>query len=106
METNSIRPLPSNLKSETLVTSYFDKEALGVVGINICDVLEALWPGYWERELFTRLSYEATLEAILAWCKDHGAHYYARPREQFDECEAAQETVDLGLRRVVLEDLS
>ena len=106
METNSIKPLPIGLKTSTLVTSNFDKEALGVVGVNVCDVIDFVIPGYWKMDFNVRPDYETTQAAILAWCKDHGAHYYARDREHFNTCEAAQETVDLGLRRVVLEDLS
>lgn len=101
-----IAPLPSDLKTETLVTSIFDRNALDVVGIDIMGIIELLWPGYWEKGLYMTLSYETTRARVEAWCRDHGAHYYARGREQFDECEAAQEAVARGLRRVVLEDLS
>ena len=103
---NAAQPLPSGLKTETLVTDIFDRAALGVVGIDVTGVLELLWPGYWDRRLYETLSYEDTRGGILTWCEAHGAHYYARGREEFDTCEAARETVAAGLRRVVLEDLS
>jgi hypothetical protein len=102
---NPAQPLPSGLKTETLVTNTdpFDYAAFGVVGIDVAGVLELLWP---DRRLYETLSYEDTRVAIVTWCEAHGAHYYARCREEFDTCEAARETVAAGLRRVVLEDLS
>lgn len=100
-------PLPAGLRTETLVTSYFDRDALGVVGINVCDLIDLLFPEYWGN--FGRdpeWNYAAVQARIHAWCVDHGCHYYARGRHEFDTCEAATEAVALGLRRVVLEDLS
>jgi hypothetical protein len=106
METNSIKPLPVGLKTETLVTSYFDKEAFGVVGINVCDVLSHLFPDYWDMSKWATRSYEADRAAVLEWCDAHGAHYYARGREDFSLTEAREEAVSMGLARVVYEDLS
>lgn len=101
-----MKPLPSTLKTTTLYASLFDRDAAEVTGIDIVDVLEMLWPGYWERGLYTKLSYDTTRSRIEAWCRDHDAHYYSRPRDSFDDCDAAAEAAAKGLSRVVLEDLS
>mgnify|MGYP006275711121 CR=1 FL=1 len=102
MDTNP-KPLPEGLKTEA-ISSFFGGKT--VEGINVCHLLEVLYPGYWKQSLYLEVSYEASRVRIESWCREHGAHYYARGREEFSEGEARAEAEALGLTRVVLEDLS
>ncbi len=73
---------------------------------NICDVLIAVYPGYWEMAWNDRPSYEASRAKVAAWAAEHGAAMYAADREDFSLYDAAHLAVGQGLRRVVVEDLS
>ena len=69
--------------------------------VNICDLLERLYPdghlgvdGYGERH------------SVKKWCDENESHYYAAPREDFFMFVAVQETLAEGKDVVVVEDLS
>lgn len=72
--------------------------------INVCDLLGVLFGESWASD-YDR-SYEETQAAILTWCKANGAHYYARPRENYSRIEAIAEARSAGNVTVVVEDLS
>ncbi len=84
-----------------------NSEAVKVV--NICDLLITLFgpnhystfsgmPGYVE--------YGAQCAAVIKWCKENNAHYYAADREDFSQYEAQSQAAALNLSTVVVEDLS
>ena len=106
--TTTAQPLPVGLKTETLHACLpMPGEPLdSVEAINVCDLLEMLYPGYWTAERYLHISYEDSRDLIESWCRLHGAYYYARGREEFSPYEAREEALSYGLRRVVLEDLS
>lgn len=78
----------------------------GVQVINICTLIEHLYPGYYDRPYAERPDYKTRCEDVMSWCKLNKAHSYERDRESFSKYEAACEARDLGLRVVVVEDLS
>jgi hypothetical protein len=102
------KPLPVGLKTETLHACLpMPGEPLGSVeAVDICDLMEVLYPGYWDEQRYLKITYEVSRNRVESWCREHGAHYYARPREEFSTYEAREEALSYGLRRVVLEDLS
>ncbi len=82
-------------------------EAIKVV--NICDLLITLFgpnhystfhgmPGY--------VDYSEQNAAVMKWCKENNAHYYAADREDFSQYEAKCQAAALNLSTVVVEDLS
>ena len=73
--------------------------------INVCTLMEHLWPGYFDSATFD-LTYEEEGTAIMNWASTNNAHIYCRPREDFFLFEAVDETIAKGLRIVVVEDMS
>ena len=55
---------------------------------------------------FDREDYLDESRALMEWCERHRVHYYARPHDRFSIQEGCNEARDLGMLRVVLEDLS
>jgi hypothetical protein len=76
----------------------------GVAVVSVCDLLDGLYGSAWTMDYTT--SYEERQATIMAWCLVHGAHYYARGREEFDELEGIDEARVAGRQVVVMEDLS
>jgi len=75
------------------------EECAGVLLVNVCHLLDSLFGECWPE-------YEAECAAVKSWCVAHEASYYAAPREDFYEGEAAELALREGHRVVVLEDLS
>ena len=98
MDNNSF---PANLPVENLMI-----EGRTVATVNICDLLDLLYPGYWSARRYMDLDYAPTQVAIDEWCAAHGAYYYAAPRDEFSVSDAVLIAADRGLSVVVLEDLS
>jgi len=95
------KPLPTNLPVENL--TFEDRT---VATVNICDLLDLLYPGYWSARRYLDIDYAVTGPAIDEWCAAHGAYYYAAPRDEFSVSDAVLNAADRGLSVVVLEDLS
>jgi hypothetical protein len=95
MKTPSIKPMSLVLADRVEVEVY-----------SICAVLGAIYPGYWDMSWAVRPSYEVSRTAVALWAQEHGAHNYAEDRESFSTVRAAFEAERLGLKRVVVEDLS
>ena len=94
-------------RSPSLPLTPVDVEGLvRVQTINICDLLDALIPGYWSMDFLQRPDYTTTQAAVTDWCRTHGAYHYAEPREEFSRYGAACAALRAGLELVVLEDLS
>ena len=82
--------------------TLYSKDGVHMVRVvNICDLLERLYPdghlgvdGYGERH------------SVKKWCDENESHYYAAPREDFFMFVAVQETIAEGKDVVVVEDLS
>lgn len=72
--------------------------------INICDLLENLFPGYFDGKV--RPGFDETGEAVIEWCKKNDAHFYARCREDFFMWEGVDEASSAGKTVVVVEDMS
>lgn len=68
----------------------------GIEIFNICDLLP----------LETGASYEAECDAVMQWCADNDAAYYAADREDFSLFEAVRTAQAENKFRVVVEDLS
>ena len=94
-------PLPTNLPVEN-----FTFEGRTVSAVNICDLLDLLYPGYWSARRYLDIDYTVTGPAIDVWCAAHGAYYYAAPRDEFSVSDAVLDAAARGLSVVVLEDLS
>ena len=85
---------PSQIKSrEELQTRNLD-----ITVLSICDTLDALG--------LDNLDYMAGGKVLMAWCQEHGVHYYAQPREDFFIGAAVTEAEERGLKYVVVEDMS
>lgn len=106
MDTSNTKPIPSDIKTAPISSWGWDAADKEVVGINVCSLIGHLFPDYWDMSKWSTRSYEADRKAILEWCAEHGAHYYARGREDFSLSEAREEALTQGLVRVVYEDLS
>ena len=74
--------------------------------IGICDLMEQLFPGYWDNLNFLKYDYETTSKAVREWCEANNAHYYAQPKEKFWVPIGVGEAIELGKPIVVVEDLS
>ena len=74
--------------------------------ISICDLMDILYPGYWEKQLYKHITYEESSEWMRKWCETNNAHYYAREKTRFSKNEAEYEARQLGKSIVVVEDLS
>jgi len=103
-------PLPAGLKTEIVPSDLFSYDARevhpDVTAINVTHLLEVVIPGYWSMNRRERPDYTTSRTLVASWCEAHGAHYYAKDREDFSLYEAAREAVDKGLTRMVYEDLS
>jgi hypothetical protein len=103
-------PLPAGLKTEIVPSDLFSYDARevhpDVTAINVTHLLEVVIPGYWSMNLRERPDYTTSRILVASWCEAHGAHYYAKDREDFSLYAAARQAVDAGLTRVVYEDLS
>ena len=76
----------------------FMYEKRGVKVINICTWLEVF---------FQDCADEAEIsKKLFAWCKKNKAHYYAKPKDMFNEAEAIDEAKALNRRVLIVEDLS
>jgi hypothetical protein len=76
----------------------------GVAVINVCRLLDRLFGS--DRYDRPRVSYEEESEAIRNWLHVTGAHYYAAPREDFNEYTAVRQAQEAGKTAVVVEDMS
>jgi hypothetical protein len=98
MDSNS---LPANLPVENLTF-----EGRTIAAVNVCDLLDLLYPGYWSARRYMDIDYADSQSVIEEWCSAHGAYYYAAPRDEFSVSDAVLIAADKGLSVVVLEDLS
>ena len=76
----------------------------GVAVINVCTLLDRLLG----RDRYERndVTYEEETKAVRNWLHVTGAHYYAAPREKFNEYTAIREAKKAGKTAVVVEDMS
>jgi hypothetical protein len=95
--------LPSSLPT---ILVHIDFDGPEVRTINITDLLEVVFPGYWSMDFLQRPDYTASQAAVTDWCRTHGALHYAAPREEISRYTAACAAHAAGLELVVLEDLS
>jgi len=52
------------------------------------------------------VGYMESGDVLRDWCSAYGAHYFARPREEFFIRTAVEEAANQGYPKVVVEDLS
>ena len=86
-------------------TEYYDREAdsfHSVKVVNICRLLDNLFGTDWSQ----RPSYEDSGRAVMRWCKENKASYYAADRENFNLHYACEQAKGQGHNVVVVEDLS
>jgi len=70
--------------------------------VNICRLIDKLFGNNWANHP----SYEETGKAVMRWCKENKASYYAAPREDFYLRRACEQAKSEGNSVVVVEDLS
>ena len=86
------------------VTVCTDPDIPHVNVINICALMEHLWPGYFDGK--TNPGFDETGEAIMKWAEENDAYIYSRPREDFFMFEAIDLALAAGKAAVVVEDMS
>lgn len=96
----------TSLEHRTIPVTMPDGLPGRVEAIDAHHVLCHIVPGYRLASAANRLTWSDEIALVLAWCRDNGAHHYARGREDFCFGEAASEAVERGLTRVVYENLS
>lgn len=80
-------------------------ETYGKIKIyNICDVLEAIYPGYFDMQQWP--SYEESGKMVMEWAEANDCSCYSAPRESFCMYEGAEVAIKEGKSGVVVEDLS
>jgi len=85
---------------------YLTLQDAGVEIVNDCDLMEILFPGYWSQALYANYSWEEMSCAVVKWCMENDAHYYAREKHEFIIYEAVHEAKDAGKSVVVVENMS
>lgn len=89
------------MKSPKVMESYGNVDV-----INICDLLECLFPGYFDSDAWMKIGFDEEGEAVIKWIADNDAYYYGKPKEDFFIGEAVRECAELGKYLVVVEDMS
>ena len=74
--------------------------------ISEVDLLDVLFPGYWEEQKFLKISYAEETAAIMGFCSKNNFHYYAKPKGEYNEYEALQEADLKRFDGVVVDCLS
>ena len=74
--------------------------------VNICDLLEILYPNYWSLGLYKSISYQESSKRILHWCIINNYTYYGAPKERFSESEAQKLAFEGNYEGVVVENMS
>lgn len=69
------------------------------------DLLDQLFGDAWYTNPSV-VTYDITSQAIIDWCKANGAAYYADDNEEFSLYVARRVAAELGLSKVVVENLS
>ncbi len=73
--------------------------------VNICDLMFELYgPDYFNTT--TSRSWDEESKAVIDWCDEHNAYYYAACREDFSIYDAANQAEKAGKILVVVEDMS
>lgn len=67
--------------------------------VNVCDLIDIFCDAGVH-------GYKDQSNAVIQWCRNSGAHYYARPKENFFIDEAIEEAKNQNKSVVVVEDLS
>jgi hypothetical protein len=70
--------------------------------VNICHLIDHLFGADWSKHP----TYEESGKAVMRWCEDNNAAYYAADRENFFIRAACEEASKEGKNVVVVEDLS
>jgi|TARA_Y100000310_G_scaffold338657_1_gene428970 hypothetical protein len=70
--------------------------------VNICHLIDHLFGADWSKHP----TYEESGEAVMRWCEDNNAAYYAADRENFFIRAACDQASKEGKNVVVVEDLS
>jgi len=73
--------------------------------INICDLLEFLFPDYFDTGWMS-LSFEEEGAVTRKWMEENDAYYYCKPREDFFVGEAVREAAAAEKYICVVEDMS
>ena len=74
--------------------------------ISEVDLLDVLFPGYWEKLRFLELKENEENEAVINFCNENNFYYYAKPKDEYDEYQAMQEADLKRFDGVVLDCLS
>ena len=74
--------------------------------IGMCTLLENIFPGFWDNQLYLHLTYDQQCDAVIKWCKANNYFLYERGKEDFFEWEGRQLAAEGGYSGVVLSNLS
>ena len=74
--------------------------------ISICVLIDTIFPGYWDKQLYTQMSYDTECKAVTEWCEDNNYFLYERCDKDFFEWEGIQLAGEGPYVGVVLSNLS
>ena len=77
-----------------------------VNNISICELMDIIFPGYWDNQLYTQMSYDAECKAVSEWCTINNYVLYEKCDEDYFEWEAFQLATTGRYDGVVLSNLS
>jgi uncharacterized membrane protein len=100
MQTTAVKNIVA-IPSNYLIANAFNTTMLSEVNL-----LSILFPGYWDNLNFMKYSDEETTKAMKNWCRQNNFYYYAKPKDEYDEFQAAQEAMLGYYDGVVVENMS
>jgi hypothetical protein len=74
--------------------------------IGMCTLLENIFPGFWDNQLYLQMTYDQQCEAVAEWCQANNYFLYERAKESFFEYEGIQMANAGGYAGVVFSNLS
>ena len=74
--------------------------------LGICDVIDALVPGYYSNRIWTKMLYSEMNEILMKWAEKWEVSYYTAPREEFFISKGVELALHEGNSFVIVEDLS
>lgn len=90
--------------------SAVERDANGLMYINICGVINLIYPHpsghWWNNTVYQEDDWDAQSAKVMQYAAVHNLHYYARCKEDFFTHEAGCEARAAGKSGVILDNLS